>query len=336
MKEQILSALEPFRFSTIGLAPITKPLSLSFYEDWLNQDLHADMNYLKSHLDLKKDLNTFLPEARSVICVTLQYFDHPKSKNISPMKIASYAKGEDYHYFFKEQLHQASLKLKELFPDAEFKAATDAQPILERDFAFQTGLGWVGKNTMLIHQKEGSYFLIGEIVTSLDLDIESSEPHSDRCGTCTKCIDACPTQALTPKKLDSSKCISYWTIESKKIPPLSLASKFDSWFFGCDICQDVCPWNIKKYSLFEIQKKNETSRTDVLSEILEILNSSNKSLEKKYFGTPLARARGFGLKRNALIVALNIKAVEIKEDLLAIDLKNDSLSAFKAEVLNAF
>ena len=345
MKEQILSALEPFGFNSIGVANVTQPLSLSFYEDWLRQDLHADMKYLETHLDKKDNLNRFLPKAKSVICVTQNYFDHPKAKNISPMKIASYAKGEDYHYFFKDQIQKAAYRLKELFPDHEFKSATDAQPILERDFSYQAQLGWVGKNTMLISQTEGSYFLIGEIVTTLDIEntnsstqnkaSENSESyHPDRCGTCTKCIEACPTQALTPKKLDAAKCISYWTIESKKIPPLILAEKFDSWFFGCDICQDVCPWNLKKHSLLNINKKNETIRSEVINEILEILKSSNKSLEKRFFGTPLSRARGFGLKRNALIVALNMKATEIVDELKAIDLNNEELNHFKNEIIN--
>jgi epoxyqueuosine reductase len=364
VKEQILSALSPFNFTQVGLKNLTSPISLSFYESWLNEGLNADMKYLKDHLDLKKNLNQFLPQAKSVIVVALDYFNHPKPLPLTSMKAASYAKGEDYHYFFKQKLTEAANLLKANYPDEEFKVSTDSQPILERDFAYQAGLGWFGKNTVLIHQKHGSYFLLGEIVTTLDLNashystpmqnigtsklnkegslkLDNSQKtinledlyHPDRCGTCTKCIDACPTDALTPKKLDANKCISYWTIESKSIPPISLAQKFESWFFGCDICQDVCPWNIKLHGENQIQSKNETSRTQVLKEILEILNSSNKSLEKKFFGTPLSRARGFGLKRNALIVALNIKATEISEDLKNLDLKNEDLNKFKNEVL---
>ncbi len=379
MKEQIMIALSDFKFTQVGFLNLTKPISLSFYEEWLDEGLNADMKYLKDHLGQKKDLNQFLPEAKSVIIVALDYFNHPKPMSlkskkeliteslltktsdtkISSMKIASYAKGEDYHFFFKKKLEDAKNHLKSIYPNEEFKTSTDSKPILERDFAYQAGLGWYGKNTMLIHQDHGSYFLLGEIVTTIDfkstkkenlnfsIDVnpsrrENADPMSDdlsyhpnRCGTCTKCIDACPTQALSPQKLDANKCISYWTIESKTIPPLSLAQKFDSWFFGCDICQDVCPWNIKLHTLDKIKTKNQVERQDVLDEILEILKSSNKALEKKFFGTPLSRARGFGLKRNALIVAMNMKAIEIKDDITNIDLKNLELENFKTKILSS-
>ncbi len=336
MKEQILSALKPLGFTNIGLTSVTEPFSLSFYEDWLNDNLHAEMKYLEEHRHLKKTLMTFLPQAKSVICVTLNYFDHPKAKNLTPLKIAAYAKGEDYHHFFKQQLDEAAEILKAKFKGHEFKTATDSKPILERDFSYQAGLGWIGKNTMLIHQQQGSYFLLGEIVTTIELNSSDIllSPHPDRCGTCTKCIEACPTQALTPKKLDANKCISYWTIESKSIPPVALAKKFESWFFGCDICQDVCPWNIKVFSAGSINNKNLTSRESILKEILLILNSSHKVLEKRFIGTPLSRARGFGLKRNALILALNTKAVELIPELTTMDLKNPQLNAFKTQILD--
>ncbi len=351
MKAQIINSLKDLNFAQVNMINLTKPISLSFYENWLDEGLNADMNYLKEHLNQKKDLVHFLPRAKSIIMVTLDYFDHPKPKKLSSMKMASYAKGEDYHFFFKQKLEDAVLRLQEIFPNETFKTSTDSKPILERDFAYQAGLGWFGKNTMLIHQTYGSYFLIGEIISTLDFVAELDSPtprlmgpdsasemtdvayHPDRCGTCTKCIEACPTKALSPQKLDANKCISYWTIESKNVPPLSLAQKFESWFFGCDICQDVCPWNIKLHTLNQINKKNEFDREEALQEILDILKSSHKSLEKKYFGTPLSRSRGFGLKRNALIVAMNMKGVEIKEDLKKIDLKNVDLEQLKNSVL---
>lgn len=334
MKAQIINTLTDLNFTQVSVLNLTRPISLSFYENWLDEGLNADMKYLNDHLDQKKDLAHFLPQAKSVIVVTLDYFDHPRPKKLSSMKMASYAKGEDYHFFFKQKLEDAVAKLQKQFPDAVFKTSTDSKPILERDFAYQSGLGWFGKNTMLIHQKHGSYFLIGEIVSSIELPDEddSKTYHPNRCGTCTKCIDACPTDALTPYKLDANKCISYWTIESKTIPPLNLAQKFDSWFFGCDICQDVCPWNIKLHSLNKINKKNEYKREEVLNEILEILNSSNKSLGNSFFGTPLSRARGFGLKRNALIVALNINAIEIKSEIENIKLRDQRLDEFRKTI----
>ncbi len=335
MKEQIHSALEQLQFAQIGFSAMTKPRSLSFYENWLDEGLNADMEYLQTHLPQKRDAKSLLPNANSVISVTIDYFEHPEFKKLTNLKIASYAKGEDYHYFFKKKLETAALILKDIFPAHHFEAFTDSKPILERDFAHQSGLGWFGKNTMLIHQSHGSYFLIGEILTSLVINADKASEHPDRCGTCTKCIDACPTQALQPKKLDAKKCISYWTIESKKIPEISLAQNFGSWFFGCDICQDVCPWNIKIHSEQRILVKNETNRKDVILEIMEILKASNKSLERKFYGTPLSRARGFGLKRNALMVVLNIKAIELKEELEQLDLKNEKLNNFKVLILNS-
>lgn len=352
--DQITLALNELDFTQLGVVPLTKPLSFNFYQEWIDKGFHGEMNYLKDHLNQKKNLEFFLPKANSTIVVTLDYFKHPKAKTLTSMKTASYSKGEDYHYFYKQKLLRAVEILSELFPKEHFKVSTDSQPILERDFAYQAGLGWFGKNTCLIHQKKGSYFLIGEIVTTLNIqksekrleteDIGSNftltlnleNYHPDRCGTCTKCIDACPTQALTPKNLDANKCISYWTIESKNIAPLSLAQKFDSWFFGCDICQDVCPWNIKIHGLTSIKEKNESNRFEVLNEILDILKSSNKSLEKKFFGTPLSRARGFGLKRNALYVAMNMKATEIRQELEELKLNNSKLEELKNEILKLF
>lgn len=345
MREQIKSLLQAFSFDQVQSLGLTRPISLSFYKDWLDENKHGEMSYLKKHLPIKKNLTELLPEAQSVIVVTENYYEHPHPLPVidefkQGLKIAKYAQGVDYHFWFKEKLQKACAQLQEEFPEEIFMPVTDSQPVLERDFAYQAGLGWFGKNTCLIHSDKGSYFLIGEILTSLKIqDSEnkttqaSIEVHPDRCGNCTRCIEACPTEALEDKKLDASKCISYWTIESKTTPPLSLAKNFQSWFFGCDICQDVCPWNqkfIRKNKKPELQK--QVSRSESLKQIIEILSSSNKALEKKFFGTPLTRPRGFGLKRNALILALNLLAFELIKDLEDLDL-GPKLSAFQEQVL---
>ncbi len=351
MREQIQSLLTEFSFDQVSALPLTTPVSMSFYQSWLDEGLNAQMSYLRDHLETKKDLKHILPDAQSTIVVTESYFHHPEPheslKDVNQaFHIAKYAQGIDYHYWFKNKLQQACEKLKSAFPEHHFLPATDSQPIMERDFAYQAGLGWFGKNTCVIHSNKGSFFLIGEIITSLPLS--STLPditvlHPDRCGKCTKCIEACPTEALsadsdshTKTKLDASKCISYWTIEAKTTPPLALAKKFGTWFFGCDICQDVCPWNQK---VFEYKHQPvsppsaQWSREHSLKTILEILNSSHKSLEKKFAGTPLTRPRGFGLKRNALIMALNLKAIELIPTLETIDL-GEKLNPFKDTVLS--
>lgn len=327
---------------------------MSFYQEWLDQGLSADMTYLHEHFETKKNLKNVLPDAQSAIVLTHSYFNHPHPHASvdewrSHFQIAKYAQGVDYHYWFKDLLEKACEKLRAEHPSHHFIAATDSQPILERDFAYQAGLGWFGKNTCIIHSKKGSFFLIGEIITTLPANKTtgtSSEvtltPHPDRCGKCTRCIDACPTSALSAPtadksatQLDARKCISYWTIESKTTPPLELAQKFGTWFFGCDICQSVCPWNEKVFGY----KHSENTSADFstldreknLNAILEILKASNKSLEKKLKGSPLTRARGFGLKRNALVVALNMQATELIADLEALDL-GERLNAFKDQI----
>lgn len=329
---------------------------MSFYQNWLDEGLHADMQYLKEHAETKKDLKNILPDAQSAIVVTSSYFHHPEPHNrlteiTSNFHVAKYAQGVDYHFWLKDKLQKACQKLQEAYPEHHFLPATDSQPIMERDFAYQAGLGWFGKNTCLIHSKKGSFFLIGEIITSLTLTETNSkiQVHPDRCGKCTRCIEACPTQALSASPsseesrlqkphLDASKCISYWTIESKSTPDLALAQKFGTWFFGCDICQDVCPWNQKafeyKYEASLTPPHPQWSRTQSLQTIMTLLTSSHKSLEKKFRGTPLTRPRGFGLKRNALIMALNLKAIELIPQLEALDL-GPKLNPFKSQVISA-
>ncbi|MNK82249.1 Epoxyqueuosine reductase [compost metagenome] len=224
----------------------------------------------------------------------------------------------DYHFWFKDKMKSLCEQLNQQFPDEEFIPFTDSSPVLERDLARRAGLGWAGKNTCLIHPKKGSLFFIGEIYTSLKL-IAEFEPLPDFCGTCTRCIDICPTGALVePKKLDARKCISYLTIESREVPPEELRSSIGDWFFGCDLCQTVCPWNQKIFKgqlSIEPKLSLETSQRDLLlADMRYILKSSGKQLARDFAGTPMDRAGSFGLKRNALVVVANQKLSELKED----------------------
>lgn len=316
----VKTLLEKKGLTEFGFTDLEKPLTLELYREWLKEELHGEMQYLERHLPEKEKPARLLPRARSAIVLAVHYrpvHPDPQPLPFKQLRIASYAKGGDYHDWFKNYLNEIIKELLEQFPDEVFLAATDSSPVLERDLAYRAGLGWFGKNTCLIDQQKGSFFLIGEILTSLELSaIRVLVP--DRCGTCTRCIDACPTGAIiAPRKLDAKLCISYLTIESKKIPDPLLANKIGDHFFGCDICQSVCPWNQKALEIHpaEAQVKrtlNETENEELCADLEYILNTSNKELERAFRYTPLARSRGFGLKRNALFVIGNQKLNSLK------------------------
>lgn len=312
MTDLLNPTLSEMGFSHFGLSALEKPLSFDFYREWLNEGLHGDMKYLADHAPIKENPQSKWPGVQSALVFAIPYFPHPEQKQDFPLKearVSLYAQGYDYHFWFKQRMQTLCDRLKEKFPEDEFLAFTDSSPVLERDLAKRAGLGWVGKNTCIIHPKKGSLFFIGEILTSLKLETEFA-PLPDFCGTCTRCIDICPTGALVePKKMDARKCISYLTIESRQIPDEDLREKIGDWFFGCDLCQTVCPWNQKVFKgqlnveqTLILSKGKETSLEE---ELRYILVSSGKKLTKDFLGTPLARAGSFGLKRNAIIVATN-------------------------------
>jgi epoxyqueuosine reductase len=306
-------------FSHFGLTTLSRPLSFEVYENWLKEGLHGDMNYLAQHAPIKETPQTQWPLARTAFVFAVPYFPHPAQVENFPLKqarVSLYAQGYDYHLWFKAKLQELCVELKNHFPADEFIAMTDSSPVLERDLAYRAGLGWVGKNTCLIHPKKGSLFFIGEIYSSITLTLETTPTH-DFCGTCTRCIDTCPTQAITePRKLDARKCISYLTIESREIPVEPLRAQIGDWFFGCDLCQTVCPWNQKAFknqlSIAKIENKSAEEQTKLQEELCWILTASGKQLQKAFAGTALSRAGSFGLKRNALIVVGNRKIKELR------------------------
>lgn len=301
-----------------NLVSLSKPLSMAFYESWLERGFHADMDYLKRHLDQKKEPKLIHPDLVSSFVFIYPYFPHPKPSSKSHMRTALYAQGEDYHLWLPEKLRQLITFLKEKYPHEVFLPATDSSPVLERDLAYRAGLGWVGKNTCLIRPKTGSLFFIAEILTSLSSQ-EIPELMHDFCGTCNRCIEACPTGALEePRVLNANKCISYLTIESQKAPPEQLRQQMGDWFFGCDLCQTVCPWNQKVFgSQLEIKplRDIQNNRQALIKELKEILTLSGKQLQKKFLGSPLMRARPFGLRRNAIVVAANQNLPELIPDI---------------------
>lgn len=303
-------------FHHFGFCELKTPTTIESYKEWLEQGHQGDMSYMEDHFELKKNPNLSFPGMKSAIMITKPY--SPDAKNVSTsLRIASYAQQEDYHIHFRQELLNLSQSLKNLNSNEEFLCFTDAVPFMERDFAYQAGLGWIGKNTCLIDRKEGSFFFIGEILTSIEIPKNFSNLTPDFCGNCTRCIDACPTQALEDNKvLNANKCISYLTIESKSEPQPQLRTQIGSWFFGCDICQTVCPWNEKKFGKNLMQELTLGPKISVSNEMIEelqqILLLSNKKLMLKYATTPLSRARGYGLKRNALITIGNLKIKELK------------------------
>ncbi|MGZ3772197.1 MAG: tRNA epoxyqueuosine(34) reductase QueG [Pseudobdellovibrionaceae bacterium] len=321
IKSLIETTVEELGFSHFGVTPLTKPLSFEFYKEWLNRGFHGEMNYLEQHAAIKETPQIKWPRAQSALVFAIPYFPHPEKAQDFPLKqarISLYAQGMDYHFWFKERMSVLCNKLKTLFPEEEFIPFTDSSPVLERDLAKKAGLGWVGKNTCLIHSKKGSLFFIGEIYSSLKLNTEV-QPLPDFCGTCTKCIDVCPTGALLePRNLDARLCISYMTIESRQLPPENLRHKIGDWFFGCDLCQTVCPWNQKVFKNQLTIEKNLTlskeNEEQLIADLKYILTSSGKKLTRDFQGTALARAGSFGLKRNALIVIANRHLHALKQE----------------------
>ncbi len=303
---QTETLIKDFGFSHFGFAELKKPLSFEFYQTWVGENLNGSMEYLKNHLEIKKSPQQLWPRAQSAIVIAQNYFPHPEPLPTFRGKVALYARGKDYHYFFLEKLNALQKKLESEFPQDFFFSATDSQPILERDLGYRAGLGFVGKNTCLIHPQKGSLFFIGEILTSLHLD-QASVLMPDRCGTCTRCIDICPTQALIePRKLDARRCLSYLNIEAQNDPDIGLRPLMKDWLFGCDLCQTVCPWNEKAFgSEIKLERQKHSSREDLISDIEFLLNSSNREIEERLRSTPLLRAGAKRLRRTALILSAN-------------------------------
>ena len=305
--------------SHAGMTNLEQPTTWLHYENWLAQDFAGEMEYLKTHSDLKKSPSLWKPTFHSAIVVAFPYVDHPEPLDIlSSTRSALYAKGADYHYWIKSKLQIFIDELQILYPEESFETHTDSSPLLERDLAQRAGLGWFGKNTCLIHPQKGSLFLIGEILTTLKFELKM-ETLPDFCGKCQKCMEVCPTGALiSPRVLDAKKCISYLTIESKQIPAENLRKSMGDWFFGCDICQTACPWNQKVFknrlNVLPKLQLNDTEETSLENELRFLLTSTHNQILKKVKGTPYYRAGAKGLKRNALIVVANRKMTALTDE----------------------
>jgi len=210
-------------------------------ENWLNNNMNGQMSYMENHFDKRLNPTLLVDDAKSVISLLLNYYPS-ELQNEDSYKISKYAYGQDYHHVIKEKLKELLHFIQTEIGEVSGRAFVDSAPVLDKAWAAKSGLGWVGKNSNLITQKVGSFYFIAELIVDLELDYDT--PTTDHCGSCTACLDACPTEAIVaPYVVDGSKCISYFTIELKDNLPQEMKGKFDDWMFGCDVCQDVCPWN---------------------------------------------------------------------------------------------
>lgn len=279
-------------------------------EAWLNNNYHGSMGYMENYFDLRVDPGKLVPGAQTVITLMLNYYPVVRQRIDAP-QIAKYAYGKDYHYVIREKLQELIQLIKDNIGDINGRGFVDSAPVLERSWAQRSGLGWIGKNGNLINKQSGSFFFIATLIT--DLELEYDDPLAkDYCGSCSKCIDACPTDAILPGKvIDGSKCISYFTIELKdQLIPEHMKGKFDNWMFGCDVCQDVCPWN-------RFSKPNTEQALAPVHEILQFsLNDWNalteESFKKIFRDSPLKRAKFNGIQRNLSFIAAHQSSPETR------------------------
>jgi epoxyqueuosine reductase len=262
-------------------------------KEWLENGFHGEVTYMENHFEKRTDPRKLVDNAKSVISVLQNYYPETTQPE-NTYQISKYAYGRDYHLVVKEKLYLLFDFIKTLEPDTNARIFVDSAPVMEKAWAAKSGLGWIGKNTNLISKEHGSFVFIGEIITNLDLDYDKAI--KDFCGNCTKCIDACPTKALNPYKLDARKCISYLTIEMKGEIPEIFKNQWNDWIFGCDICQDICPWNSKA-------KAHSEKDFNPKPEILTYLKSDWEKLSEDAFketfkDSPIERAKFDGLKRN--------------------------------------
>jgi epoxyqueuosine reductase len=265
-------------------------------ESWLNKNHHGEMSYMANHFDKRLDPRLLVDDAKTVISLLFNYYTDQQQSDPEAPKISKYAYGEDYHYVIKDKLKELLAFIQTEIGEVNGRGFVDSAPVMDKAWAKKAGLGWIGKNSNLINPKKGSFFFIADLI--LDLKIEADGPIKDYCGTCTKCIDACPTDAIIePYVVNGSKCISYLTIELKdELLPKEFEGKMDNWMFGCDICQDVCPWN--RFSVLHDEQRFEPH-----PDLLDLKKQDWMDLQEEGFQilfqrSPVKRTKYKGLKRN--------------------------------------
>jgi len=264
-------------------------------EQWLKQGMHGQMGYMENHFDKRLDPTKLVPGAKSVVSLVYNYYPENDIAENGSYKIAKYAYGKDYHFVVKDKLKELMQYLQSEIGDIEGRAFVDSAPVMERSWAQRSGVGWIGKNSLLLNKGTGSFFFLAELI--IDLELEYDGPVQDYCGTCTACIDACPTDAIPePYKVDASKCISYFTIELKDQIPEDFKGQFKDWIFGCDICQDVCPWN-------RFSKPHQEPAFNPHPELKDMSKNDWEEITKEVFNelfrkSAVKRTKYDGLKRN--------------------------------------
>jgi len=265
-------------------------------ESWLNQNYQGEMAWLANHFDKRLDPGKLVPGAKSVISLIFNYYPGKVQEDPQAPKIAKYAYGEDYHFVLKRKLKDLVHFIQDEIGEIDGRVFVDSAPVMERKWAQEAGLGWQGKNTLLLNKKEGSFFFLAELILDLELEYDTAM-QTDHCGTCTRCIDTCPTDAiLQPNLLDASKCISYLTIELKDSIPNEFKDKMENWAFGCDICQDVCPWN-------RFSKPHQEEAFNPHPDLLSMSSGDWEDLSEEVFRelfrkSAVERTKYLGLQRN--------------------------------------
>lgn len=283
-----------FNFCGIAKAEFLEE-EASRLETWLHRGYQGKMNYLENHFDKRLDPRLLVEGAKSVISLGYNYFPQQNLAQESNLKIAKYAYGEDYHTVVKDKLKKLLKAIQEEVGEVGGRAFVDSAPVLERPWAQRAGNGWIGKNSLLLNKQMGSFFFLAEVI--VDLELEYDSPVKDYCGTCTACMDACPTDAIPePYVVDGSKCISYFTIELKEAIPEAVRGKFENWIFGCDICQDVCPWN--RFSQPNAEPKFQPSQELSSFTSKEWREITAEVFQKVFQHSAVKRTKLEGLKRN--------------------------------------
>lgn len=264
-------------------------------EQWLKMGFQGEMHYMERHFDKRLDPTLLVPGAKSVISLSYNYYPS-KQQRPDSYKISKYAYGEDYHHVIKHKLNELVHSMQETMGAFEARVFTDSAPVMERAWAQKSGLGWIGKHSLLINKAHGSFFFLAEIILDLELDYDAPFK-TDHCGSCTKCIDACPTDAILPNNtIDGSKCISYFTIELKDELPTAFKGNFENWAFGCDICQDVCPWN-------RFSKPHKENKFEADDRLLQFEKKEWEEITEEVFAeifkrSAVKRSKYKGFKRN--------------------------------------
>lgn len=306
-KELIIAKGHDIGFSELKFARIEKwDDEFLRFEDWLGNNNHAEMQYLERHKDLRKDPRKILNSAKTIIVTATNYYTSGKHSGKQGFgKISRYCWGRDYHNVIKKMLKGLSKEIITLFPDTENRYFVDSGPVLEKQWAVRAGMGWQGKNGLIMHPKYGTWIFLGVILTNLE--IEPDKPYiKDLCKDCTKCIDACPTKAIIkPKVIDANKCIAYHTIETKsqETIPEKIRENLNSWLFGCDICQEVCPWNKKATETYI--KEFYPNNKPIEWGIDDIINMNEECFDQVFSRSPVKRLGFNGLRRNALALKNN-------------------------------